>query len=98
MAICPLVASAGINLGVVVVCALLLKRDLDARDKQMARLGREEALAKLTLSLANGKRTRVGWVWGGWTGSSRHWPDGARSYTLLVGKRTSCTAHWTQGE
>jgi len=47
---------------VVVVCALLLKRDLDARDKQMARLGREEALAKLALSLANGKRTRMGWV------------------------------------
>jgi uncharacterized protein YigA (DUF484 family) len=31
-----------------------------ARDKQMARLAREERLAALTMQLGNGKRVRVG--------------------------------------
>ncbi|KAF5838442.1 hypothetical protein DUNSADRAFT_2836 [Dunaliella salina] len=46
----------GINAAVVAVCAFLLSRDLKARDKQMARLGREEALASCQVQLANGKR------------------------------------------
>lgn len=41
-------------------CGLLPCRVLQARDKQMARLAREEALAGLPLQLANGKRLRVG--------------------------------------
>ncbi|WIA12497.1 hypothetical protein OEZ85_012530 [Tetradesmus obliquus] len=50
----------GINLGAVALFAWLFSQDWKARDKQMARLAREEALAGLPLQLANGKRLRVG--------------------------------------
>jgi hypothetical protein len=33
---------------------------MQAREKQMARLAREEALAALTVQLGNGKRVRLG--------------------------------------
>ena len=39
--------------------AFLVRRDLAARDKQMARLLREEKLGALQLELANRKVTRV---------------------------------------
>lgn len=41
------------------VFALLFRSDWQARDKQLARLGREERLASLQLQLANGKRLSV---------------------------------------
>ncbi|KAF6248578.1 hypothetical protein COO60DRAFT_1648754 [Scenedesmus sp. NREL 46B-D3] len=50
----------GINLGAVALFAWLFSQDWKARDKQMARLAREEALAALTVQLGNGKRVRLG--------------------------------------
>lgn len=38
----------------------LLKRDWDARQAQMRRMGREERLASCSLQLANGKTLRLG--------------------------------------
>ena len=38
----------------------LLKRDYDARQKQMRRMGREEALARCSLQLAGGKTLKLG--------------------------------------
>jgi hypothetical protein len=38
----------------------LLHAGLQAREKQMARLAREEALAGLTVQLGSGKRIRLG--------------------------------------
>lgn len=56
-------ADAGQSLGIDLACAggfaFLLKRDLDARTKQMARLGREAALGALRVRLANGRRSRL---------------------------------------
>lgn len=40
--------------------AFLLRGDLKARDKQIARIGREESLASLRLQLANGKTLPLG--------------------------------------
>ncbi|CAL8462655.1 g2188 [Coccomyxa elongata] len=40
--------------------AFFLRRDLQARDKQIARLTREERLGALPLALANGRRVKVG--------------------------------------
>lgn len=40
--------------------ALLLKRDFDARSKQMARMGREERLARCRLELSTGKSLKLG--------------------------------------
>jgi hypothetical protein len=45
----------GVNLGALLLCAFFLKRDLEARDRQMNRLTREEKLGRLTVKLANGK-------------------------------------------
>ncbi|CAK0757207.1 hypothetical protein CVIRNUC_002521 [Coccomyxa viridis] len=51
--------SLAIDLGAVALFAFLLRNDLKARDKQIARLTREERLGALQLGLANGKRIRV---------------------------------------
>ena len=45
----------GIDVGAVALFAFLVRRDLAARDKQMARLLREEKLGALQLELANRK-------------------------------------------
>eukprot|EP00878_Enallax_costatus_P011512 GHUV01012018.1.p1 GENE.GHUV01012018.1~~GHUV01012018.1.p1 ORF type:complete len:283 (+),score=66.18 GHUV01012018.1:218-1066(+) len=49
-----------INLGAVGIFSFLFSRDWQAREKQMARLAREEALASLPVQLANGKRLKLG--------------------------------------
>jgi hypothetical protein len=49
-----------INIGALLLCGFFLKRDLDAREKQMARLLREDALGGCRLELANGKLLRLG--------------------------------------
>jgi hypothetical protein len=49
-----------INIGALLLCGFFLKRDLDAREKQMARLLREDALGACRLELANGKLLRLG--------------------------------------
>jgi Low psii accumulation1 / Rep27 len=49
-----------INVGIFLLCGFFLKRDLDAREKQMARLLREDALGACRLELANGKLLRLG--------------------------------------
>ncbi|KAK9845516.1 hypothetical protein WJX81_008419 [Elliptochloris bilobata] len=51
--------SLGIDLGAVTVFALLFRSDYKAREKQMARLGREEGLSALSLRLATGKRIKL---------------------------------------
>ncbi len=48
-----------INLGALALCGYLVRRDLQARDKQLARLQREEKLGALQLELANGKVVRM---------------------------------------
>ena len=45
----------GIDVGAVALFAFLVRRDLAARDKQMARMLREEKLGALQLELANRK-------------------------------------------
>ena len=45
----------GINLGCALFFGYLYKRDADGRDKQMARISREERLSNLKCELANGK-------------------------------------------
>ena len=45
----------GIDIGAVALFAFLVRRDLAARDKQMARMLREEKLGVLQLELANRK-------------------------------------------
>ena len=45
----------GINLACAVFFGLLYKRDADGRDRQMARISREERLSNLKCELANGK-------------------------------------------
>ena len=45
----------GIDIGAVALFAFLVRRDLAARDKQMARMLREEKLGALQLELANRK-------------------------------------------
>ncbi|KAK9906905.1 hypothetical protein WJX75_009966 [Coccomyxa subellipsoidea] len=52
--------SLGIDLAAAGVFAFFLRRDLQARDKQIARLTREERLGALPLTLANGRRVKVG--------------------------------------
>ena len=51
--------SLGIDLGAVAVFAWLLRGDLKARDKQMARLLREEKLGIQQLELANRKTLKL---------------------------------------
>lgn len=51
--------SLGIDVGAAALFAFLLKRDLDARAKQVARLEREAALGNLRISLANGRALRL---------------------------------------
>ena len=48
-----------IDLTGLAVCGYLVQRDLQARDKQIARLQREEKLGGLQLELANGKLVRM---------------------------------------
>lgn len=49
----------GIDVVSVLVFAFLLRNDLKARDKQIARLSREETLGALGMELGNGKRVRL---------------------------------------
>lgn len=49
----------GINIAALGVCGLLLKQDLDARSKQLARLMREDALGACQLELTSGKVLRL---------------------------------------
>lgn len=49
----------GINIVALGVCGLLLKQDLDARSKQLARLMREDALGACQLELTSGKVLRL---------------------------------------
>ena len=50
----------GINVSALTICGYLLKGDLDAREKQMARLMREDQLGTCQIELANGKILRLG--------------------------------------
>eukprot|EP00892_Ulva_mutabilis_P005086 jgi/Ulvmu1/294/UM001_0298.1 len=50
----------GIDIACVGVIAYFLRGDLQARDKQIARIGREESLASLRLELASGKTLPLG--------------------------------------
>lgn len=50
----------GINVSALTICGFLLKGDLDAREKQMARLMREDQLGTCQIELANGKILRLG--------------------------------------
>jgi hypothetical protein len=49
----------GINLGAVTIFGLLLRQELQARDKQIARLRREERLGSLWLKLSSGKNLQL---------------------------------------
>lgn len=48
-----------IDAGGIAIFGFLLKRDLDARDKQIARMSREEDLGSLQIELANKKTLRL---------------------------------------
>lgn len=48
-----------IDAGGIAIFGYLLKRDLDARDKQIARMTREEDLGGLQIELANKKTLRL---------------------------------------
>ena len=48
-----------IDAGGIAIFGFLLKRDLDARDKQIARMTREEDLGSLQIELANKKTLRL---------------------------------------
>lgn len=52
----------GINIAVFAVFGFLLRGDLQARDKQMARLTREEKLGSLRIKLANKKVQSAPWI------------------------------------
>mmetsp|Transcript_4400 Transcript_4400/g.7255 ORF Transcript_4400/g.7255 Transcript_4400/m.7255 type:complete len:308 (+) Transcript_4400:2-925(+) len=54
----------GINGSVIGLFLFLLKRDFQARDKQLARLSREEVLSKCKIQLANGKVLQLASVQG----------------------------------
>ena len=45
----------GTNIGSLLFCAFFLKQDLEARDRQINRLTREEKLGALSIKLSNGK-------------------------------------------
>lgn len=49
----------GINVGALLFCGTLVARDLEARDKQMTRLLREDALGSCQLELSNGRTLRL---------------------------------------
>ena len=49
-----------INVGALAGCGFLLRRDLQARNKQIARLMREDQLGSCQLELANGRLLRLG--------------------------------------
>ncbi|GMH41633.1 hypothetical protein BSKO_09543 [Bryopsis sp. KO-2023] len=49
------VQSLGIDLGAIVVLAFLIRSDLQAQEKQMARLSREQRLGDLGVRLSDGK-------------------------------------------
>jgi len=58
----PLVEAAqdlAINVGALFACSYFLKSDLDAREKQIARLMREDQLGACQLELASGKLLRL---------------------------------------
>ena len=52
--------SEAIDLGALLVLGLLFRNDLKARDRQLARLAREDSLAALPLRFSNGKVKQVG--------------------------------------
>ena len=52
--------SEAIDLGALVLLGFLLRNDLQAREKQLARLAREDNLAALPLRLSNNKSLQVG--------------------------------------
>jgi len=49
----------GIDLGALAVCALVLKRDNEAKNKQLQRISREETLGRLQVELSNGRLVRL---------------------------------------
>ena len=51
-----------IDAGGIAIFGFLLKRDLDAREKQIARMTREEDLGSLQIELANKKTLRLAQV------------------------------------
>lgn len=53
------VQSLGIDLGAAVVLAFLIRSDLQAQEKQMARLSREQRLGELSVKLSDGKAINV---------------------------------------
>ena len=53
------VQGLGIDAVGIAIFGFLLKRDLDARDKQIARMTREETLGSLQIELANKKTLRL---------------------------------------
>lgn len=59
LALNDVATSWAIDVGAVATFAFLLKRDLKARDKQVARLQREERLGALQIELASGKVLRL---------------------------------------
>ncbi|KAF8071380.1 LPA1 [Scenedesmus sp. PABB004] len=60
LAVESVIQNIGINLGAVTVFGLLFRQDWLAREKQLDRLRREDALAGLPIALGNGKRLRLG--------------------------------------
>lgn len=56
LAVEDVLQNLAINIAAVTIFGFLLRRDLKARDKQLARLTRESALAAQRIKLANGKR------------------------------------------
>ena len=54
-----ILTDSAINIGALAILSLLLKRDLDAQQKQLARVQREEDLGRLAVQLVNGKRARL---------------------------------------
>ncbi|KAG1667529.1 hypothetical protein FOA52_013719 [Chlamydomonas sp. UWO 241] len=60
MSIEEVATNVAINVSALLFLGFFLRRDLQARDKQMARLVREEQLGRLGLQLASGKRLPMG--------------------------------------
>lgn len=59
LAVNTVLENLAVNLGAVGLFGFLFRRDWQAREKQMARLAREEQLANQQVQLANGKRLRL---------------------------------------
>lgn len=52
--------NVAIDVAVLLVCVFFYRKEEEARQRQMARIDREEALAKLRVVLPNGRTTRLG--------------------------------------